>query len=252
METREVAKIVTCSSDHKALLPPSEELWKEDEFYTSGGRPTECFSNCKYQLEIGLNADTLNYIKAEGLTEDEFLKNYNCDWQTLQLVTNSELPYLRSITRSKGEEYPNGGCDYVNPKSDFAQSDDEFRQSKCPKVAWGMAAVFAWDLEYDNEKNDFLLPCEDEKLMQQYYSMFLKRYLEKHSTRRYKGIAIEEKELAFCELHYEIEKAAWRRSSSCLNRYPLLYSYTKEFVENYLLWLSEKLSNNNKVGSINS
>lgn len=183
-------------------------------------------------------------MQAEGLTEDEFLKKYTCDWQTLQLITNCELPYLRSITRTMGHEYPNGGCDYVNPDSEFAKNDDTFRQSKCPKVAWGMAAVFAWDLEYDNDKDDFFLPCDDERLMQLYYNMFLKRYLDEHSTRRYKDISAGEKEKAFCELHYEAEKAAWQRSSS-LSRYPLLYSYTKEFVENYLLWLSNKLSKNN-------
>lgn len=130
MKTLEVAKIVTSSSDHKVLLPSSEELCKENEFYTHGGKPAECFSHCKYQLEIGLYADTLKYMQAEDLTEDEFLKKYTCDWQTLQLITNCELPYLRSITRTMGHEYPNGGCDYVNPDSEFAKNDDTFRQSK--------------------------------------------------------------------------------------------------------------------------
>lgn len=244
MKTLEVANIVTSSSDHRVLLPSSEELCNENEFYSREGRPTECFSHCKYQLDIGLYADTLEYMQAEGLTEDEFLKKYSCDWQTLQLITNCEQPYLRSITHTMGCEYPNGGCDYVSPGSEFAKSDDSFRQNKCPKVAWGIAAVFAWDLEYDNDKNDFFLPCDDETLMQLYYNMFLKRYLDEHSTRRYKDISSEEKEMAFCELHYELEKAAWQRSSS-LSRYPLLYNYTKEFVENYLLWLSNKLSKNN-------
>lgn len=244
-------KIVTGSSDHMVLLPSSGELWKEDEFYTRGGKPTECFSHCKYQLEIGLYDDTLEFMKVEGLSEEDFLKKYSCDWQTLQLITNCELPYLRSITRTMGCEYPNGGSDYVNPDNDFAKGDDSFRQSKCPKVAWGMAAVFAWDLEYDNEKDDFFLPCEDERLMQLYYDMFLKRYLNEHSTRKYKDISTEEKEMTFCKLHYEIEKIAWQRSSS-MSRFPLLYNYTKEFVESYLLWLCKKLNHKELDMEVNS
>ena len=244
MKSIEVAKIVTSSTDHKALCPPNDELWKEEEFYTHDGRPTECFSHCKYQLDIGLYADTLEYLEKEGLTEDEFLKKYSCDWQTLQLVINSELPYLRSITHSMGCEYPNGGCDRVNPENEYSKSNDAFRQSKCPKVAWGIAAVFAWDLEYDNDKEDFYLPCEDERLMQLYYDMFLQRYLEAHSTRKYKNISIVEKEMTFCKLHYELEKTAWMRSSE-LRRFPLLFSYAKEFVESYLLWVSNKLNYKN-------
>ena len=40
-----------------------------------------------------------------------------------------------------------------------------------------MAAVFVWDLLYEDDKQDFRLMCDDHVLIQSYYNNLLKEYL---------------------------------------------------------------------------
>ena len=212
-----VRKIITSSSDHVELLPAEGERFAMEAFYKEDGMPQELFSYCKYQLDV------------EGER-----------WKTLALITNCKIPYLRTHYYECGNSYPCGRCQCASPDGEYSRFNTEKRDKKYPIVAKGIAAIFAWDLEYDNEKEDFLLPCEDGKLLSLYYDKALRSYLIAHNTRRYLNLTTEEKERAFLKEHLEEEKLLWAESEA-LKDYPLLYEYSEQFVNSYFHFLESRI-----------
>lgn len=219
-----VKKVYSSSNVHTELIFIDDNVFGLEQFYHDEGMPYEVFSFCKYQLDICCSFD--------GSIENQ-------EWTILALVTNSKIPYLRTHYYKNGRAYPSGLSTSVSTGNEYARLSAEERDKKYPIVAYGIAAVFAWDLEYDNDEDDFILPCSDEKLCELYYTLNLKRYLLAHNTRKYMRFTAEEKEKQFLEIHIEEEKQSWSRSVE-LKAYPLLYKYSEEFVETYLEYLKKQ------------
>lgn len=239
MKTKEVATIYTSSSDHTHIIPSRDELYEEADFYKYEGRPQECFDYCRYQVNIGLDPSSYQYMQDNNLSEEDYIRKFGKDFHTFTLITNCATPYLRNMPESRGHSYPSGRSPYVDPNNDYAKGTDAFRDERCPKVAWGFAAVFVWDLLYEDDKEDFRLLCTDEQLMHSYYDMLLKEFLNSHNTRKYNHLTSEEKEQMFLDEYIAIEKKNWERSTP-LKQFPTIYEYTRAFMDDYMKFLQSK------------
>ena len=97
MDKIEVATIITSSSDHTCIIPQSEEIFKEEFFYSKKGRPSECFSFCRFQVNIGIREESKEWMSREKMSEVDYIHKYGKDFSTFALVTNSSVPYLREL-----------------------------------------------------------------------------------------------------------------------------------------------------------
>lgn len=234
-----VHTIMRSSSDHKEIIPIRQEAYSPETFYAMGGKPTEHFSFCRYQLNIGILPISYAFLQTHQLSEDEYIKEYNCDWQTLALVTNSTTPYLRVHFDSRGKSYPNGRCEIISEENPYTRLEAEQRNKMYPIVAYGIAAIFAWNLDYNNDVEDFLLACDDVTLMKAYYLFKFNEYLSQHRYRKYAHLSDIEKEYLFVQQHIKEEQENWSKSS-VLELYPLLYQYTKAFTQEYIAFIELK------------
>lgn len=241
MDKIEVATIRTSSSDHRCVIPQSKEKFEEGFFYSQEGRPSECFSFCRFQVNIGIREDSKEWMAQEKMSESDYIHKYGKDYSTFALIVNCCVPYLRELPEYRGFAYPSDHSPYVSSENDYSLMSIEDRDCRYPKVAWGMAAVFVWDLLYDNDKEDFRLMCEDERLMSSYYEIHLKDYLSAHNTRKYKKLTDTEKEQVFLGEYIKTERNLWERSKVQLAQYNTIFTYTEEYMTDYFNFLDNKL-----------
>lgn len=240
MIIKDFDKIVTSSSEHKNLLPYEETLYPMAAFYSENGEPSEHFSYCRYQVNIGILPFSYLYMQKHNLSEKQYLKENGYDWENLALVTNTPNPYIRCTYEARGSAYPCGCMEYVSSSNSYALLSVEERNQKCPILAYGIGAIFIWNLDVNKIANDLELPCADEVLMNEYFKAELEKYRYSHNSRKYVLLSYKEKEQAFLLEHLAHEKELWRKSIK-LQDYELLYKYTSDFVLSYLLFLEQKL-----------
>lgn len=224
---------------HKGMLPRCRKLYDEEEFYAQRGKPVEKFSSCSFQLNIGFCDETVEQLQKTGMTKEEYLDKYGYDCQTLFLVANSRIPYLRMITRIKGKEEPFDDSMVISPKSEYALGDDAYRESICPKIAYGLTAIMLWNAKYFDEEDYFYNPYSEWTLIHAYREMARNRFIKAHSADEYAGMGEEEMEYAFCLQHYKEETEAWEKCGP-LKRFPRLYDYAESLTSRYLGWLEYK------------
>lgn len=233
-------KIVTSSSEHRNLLPLVETLYPMEDFYSKKGEPSEHFSYCRYQVNIGILPFSYRYMEKHNLSEEQYVKNNGYDRETLALITNTPTPYIRCTYETKGYAYPCGRMEYVSPENGYALLSPEERNQKYPIIAYGIGAIFIWNLDVNAEARDLELACPDEILREKYYKNEFTKYLNSHSSRRYAHLSYQDKEQSFLQEHIAKEKELWLKSYK-LEDYELLYNYTKDFVLSYFDFLMEKL-----------
>ena len=113
------------------------DYYSEEEFYQDNGWPTERLDYCDY----------IFYIDNE--TE------YGPDYDQFALVVNATYPYIR-LTKKRGRcHFPCGLSDSPAPESTYAQKTEIERNIECPKIAWGIAAMFLANVRYDNNQKDW-------------------------------------------------------------------------------------------------
>ena len=234
-----VHTVVRSSSNHKEIIPLPQEKYPIDYMYSDEGQPLEHFSFCRYQLNIGIFPSSYSFIQTQNISEDEYIKQYGYEWETLALVTNSIVPYLRTHYDLRGQSIPSGRGESVSSENPYTKLLSEDRNERFPIVAYGIAAIFAWNLDYDNNAEDFLLPCDDMTLIKAYYSYRFNEYLSQHKYRKYAHLNNTEKERLFIQQHIKEEQEHWSKSS-LMESYPLLYQYTKAFVQEYIAFIELK------------
>lgn len=233
-----VKVVLKSSNDHTELIPQDEGRYARDEFYSNDGTPQEHFSYCKYQLNIGLLPSSEEFIAKNNISTEDFVKRYGYDWTTLALVINAKIPYLRCHYDTMGHSYPCGRGWCSSSENPYSTADTIKRDSEYPIVAYGIAAIFAWDLEYDNDKDDFVLPCPDADLANLYYSRGLADFFASHSGRSYSSLSTNEKERMYLQVAIQTEEKC--RTLNKLDDYPLLQQYADEYVSFYMDFLQNK------------
>lgn len=233
-------KVVTSSSDHRDIIPRDTEYISNVHFYSREGKPSEHFSYCLFQANIGVLPISKYYREKCSISEEKYLNEERVDWETFALITNATNPYLRCTYHTNGSEYPCGGSEYVSCDNAYSLMSIKERNSSYPILAYGIGAIFVWDLDYDNECEDFRQICSDEELRSKYYHDRLHVYLKFHSTLKYKELSLSNKEYYFIQEHLSQEKKLWAQSAG-LKKYSLLYQYTEKFVHSYFAFLEDKL-----------
>lgn len=199
----------------------AEDLHFEEEFYRENGWPTEEYSLCGYVLPV--------------LGEDA----KESDYDQFALITNAVYPYIRLTKRRGNSHIPCGGA--LSPATDgwFAGKLEHERDTWCPKIAWGFAAVFLANLKYDFGQKDYV-PLKDlSELIRSYYEKYWEMYLQGHNGLKYKSLSMEQKELNFLNNHETLEKSFWEKSEP-LKAYADLYEYASEVEDDYESFLQER------------
>ena len=199
----------------------AEDLHFEEEFYRENGWPTEEYSLCGYVLPV--------------LGEDA----KESDYDQFALITNAVYPYIRLTKRRGNSHIPCGGA--LSPATDgwFAGKLEHERDSWCPKIAWGFAAVFLANLKYDFGQKDYVLLKDAGELIRGYYNKYLIMYLQCHNGLKYKSLSVEQKELNFIEEHEAVVKSLWEKSVP-LKVYSELYGYAREAEADYECFLLKR------------
>ena len=112
------------------------EVYKEEDFYTDGGWPSESLSYCSYKFYTGNETE------------------YGEDYDQFVLVDNALYPYIRLTEKRAMCQSPCGGMSIIATDGSFARKSEEERDRECPKIAWGFAAMFLSCLRYDIEQKD--------------------------------------------------------------------------------------------------
>jgi|GEM_PF-140395 len=192
----------------------------EEKFYKDNGWPTEKFSYCEYVFIVG---------KTE----------WGDDYDQFVIVTNALHPYIR-VTRKRGScHYPCGGDSIIASSGSFAQQTDEEREKECPKIAWGVAAVFLAHLKYDNTQEDYVLKKDLRSIFETYYKEYLSLYLYSHNGLKCSNISDKQKELDFIREHHKVVRSMWNKSFP-LQNYAKLYEYAKNAQNKYEIFLQER------------
>lgn len=190
------------------------DYYSEEEFYKDNGWPTERLDYCDY----------IFYIDNE--TE------YGPDYDQFALVVNATYPYIR-LTKKRGRcHFPCGLSDSPAPESTYAQKTEIERNLECPKIAWGIAAVFLANLRYDNNQKDYVLLKDQDVLFKEYYEKYWDLYKSLHSGLGQSHISNEQKELDFQLDHLGIIRQFWDKSEP-LEKYAVLYKYACEIERQY-------------------
>lgn len=199
----------------------AEELHNEKEFYQDNGWPTEEYSLCGYVLPV--------------LEEDA----KESDYDQFALITNAVYPYIR-LTKKRGNSHIPCGC-ALSPATDgwFASRPEKERDKWCPKIAWGFAAVFLANLNYDFGQKDYVSLKDNGELIRGYYNKYLTMYLQCHNGLKYKSLTLEQKELNFIEEHAVLVKALWEKSEA-LKAYTVLYEYAYDAEVDYEEFLQKR------------
>lgn len=190
------------------------ELFKEEDFYKDNGGPTEEYTHCSYTVPV------LN----ERVDEN--------DYDQFALIENALYPYIRLTKRRGNSHFPCGGC--LSPATDgfFARKTEQERDALCPKIAWGFAAVFVSELDYDCRQKDYVPRKDRNSLIQSYYSKYLQQYLQYHNGLKFLNVSKEQKELDFLGEHERIIRLLWEKSEP-LKRYSELYRYAADAEADY-------------------
>ena len=196
------------------------ESFKEEDFYKDEGWPSEEYSYCRYALPI------IGEEQAEGSDYDQFA-----------LIKNAIYPYIR-LTKKRGMSHlPCGLATSPSTNGFFATKTDRERDEICPKIAWGITAVFLSNLKHDSAQEDYVLLKPIKELYADYYRGYRESYFQRHNGLKYASVSGQEKELIFIEEHLFITKQLWDKSTP-LERYPVLYKYaqdTEKGYENFVL-----------------
>ena len=192
------------------------EIYREEDFYKKAGYPTEFLYYCDYW-----------FIVSEGTPD------YGPDYDQFALVKNALYPYIR-LTRKRGQyHFPNGGSSIVAIDGSFARKSDAERNEESPKIAWGLAAEFITNLNYDSNQKDYVPKVELKDLLDGYYKRYWEIYKQNHNGLKYSKISIEKKELDYLEEHLEIERKLWEKSTP-LKKYSVLYEYASSVEKDYM------------------
>lgn len=154
------------------------DKFQENEFYKDNGWPTEYLEYCQYRF------------LQDPVTE------CGHDYDQFAIVANAVYPYIRLTQKIGRIHTPCGGSLQIACDGSFATKSDAERDRQCPKVAWGIAAVFLSHLRYDNGQRDYVLMKQKEEICKSYYESYLIDYLDNHNSLRYEKISVEQKELA--------------------------------------------------------
>lgn len=148
------------------------------------------------------------------------------------LITNAVYPYIRLTKRRGNSHIPCGGA--VSPTTDgwFAIKPEPERDSWCPKIAWGFAAVFLANLKYDYGQKDYVPLKDTGELIRNYYNKYLTMYLQCHNCLKCKSLSVEQKELNFIEEYEMLVKSFWEKSRP-LKSYSVLYGYASDIEADY-------------------
>lgn len=196
------------------------EKFKEEDFYKDEGWPPEEYSYCKYALPI----------IGEEQTDDS-------GYDQFALVKNAIYPYIR-LTKKRGMNHlPCGLATTPSTNGFFATKTDEERDEICPKIAWGITAIFLSNLKYGSIPKDYVLIKPIKDLYADYYRGYRDSYFQRYSGLKYASVPMEEKELRFIEEHQVITRQLWEKSAP-LENYPELYKYAQDAekgYENYIL-----------------
>ena len=172
------------------------DYYSEEKFYQNNGWPPERLDYCDY----------IFYIDNE--TE------YGPDYDQFALVVNATYPYIR-LTKKRGRyHFPCGLSDSPAPESTYAQKPETERNLECPKIAWGIAAVFLANLKYDNNQKDYVLLKDQNALFEDYYEKYWNLYKSLHNGLRLSNISNEQKELDFLKEHLDVICRLWEKSES--------------------------------------
>ena len=171
------------------------------------------------------------------------------------MVVNATYPYIR-LTKKRGRyHFPCGLSDSPAPESTYAQKPETERDLECPKIAWGIAAVFLANLKYDINQKDYVLLKDQNALFEDYYEKYWNLYKSLHNGLRLSNISNEQKELDFLKEHLDVICRLWEKSEP-LKRYTDLYKYAsdvekqygeflfsrKQFIENKLMLRNNRFS----------
>lgn len=196
-----------------------EAIFNEDEFYQDDGGPTEFFNYCHYIFYTGESTE------------------YGPDYDQFATVMNSEYPYIR-LTKKRGNSHiPCGGCSQPSTGGWFASLTESERDEYCPKIAWGVTAVYFLNLRYDLKQDDYVELKERDLIIRDYYGKCLKMYLDNHSGLKYSKLSREQKEMDFIAEHEVIIRGLWERSTR-LAKYPVLFEYAKGTEKDYEAYLA--------------
>lgn len=213
------------------------DYYSEEKFYQDNGWPPERLDYCDY----------IFYIDNE--TE------YGQDYDQFALVINAKYPYIR-LTKKRGRcHFPCGLSDSPAPESTYAQKTETERDLECPKIAWGIAAMFLANLRYDSNQKDYVLLKDQNVLFEEYYENYWGLYKSSHNGLRMSNISDEQKELDFIKEHLDVICRLWEKSEP-LKRYTDLYKYAsdvekqygeflfsrKQFIENKLMLRNNRFS----------
>lgn len=198
------------------------EKFKEEDFYKDEGWPPEEYSYCKYALPIF----------GEEKTEDS-------DYDQFAIVKNAIYPYIR-LTKKRGSNHlPCGLATSPSTNGFFATKTDKERDEICPKIAWGITAVFLFNLWYDSAQKDYVLLKPIKEVYTNYYRGYRDSYYQSHSGLKYAHISELEKELSFIEEHLVITKQFWKKSTA-LEFYSDIYNYAQDAEKGYETFLLER------------
>ena len=115
------------------------------------------------------------------------------------------------------------------------------RDKDCPKIAWGFAAVYLANLFYDTHQEDYVELSGREKVISEYYSNYLKIFLNCHNGLKYSKTTQEQKELDFISEHETIIHKLWEKSTP-LKKYSPLYEYASQAESDYEEYLQQRKS----------
>ena len=196
-----------------------EVLFREEDFYKDNGYPSESLSYC-------------NYIFYNGN-----ITKYGEDYDQFALVVNA--PYIR-LTEKRGMcQSPCGHMSVIATDGHFARMSDEERNEKCPKIAWGFAAMYLANLHYDRNQEDYVPLKNNRELISEYYYKYLNIYLQSHNGLKFINVSDEQKELIFLEEHEILVREFWKRSIP-LKSYSDLYEYASNAESDYENYLRER------------
>lgn len=189
-------------------------VYKEEDFYKNNGSPTEEFSYCSFSLPASNNS---------GLKSD---------YDQFALVINAFYPYIRLARIIGNTRLPCGSSSSPASDGSFAKLNDLERDARCPKIVWGLAAIFVSSLKYSDTQQDYVLQGSIKEIYRSYYDRYWRYYESNHNGLKLSGLSIEQKELYFLSEHLKTEKELWKKSLR-LRDYGDLFDYAQKVEAEY-------------------
>ena len=189
-------------------------VYREEDFYKNDGVPTEEYSYCSFILP----ASNITGLKS--------------DYDQFALVINAFYPYIRLARIIGNTRLPCGLSSSPASDGSFAKLNDVERDEKCPKIVWGVAAIFVSNLKYSDTQQDYVLQGSAKEIYQGYYNKYWRDYESNHNGLKLSSLSIEEKELCFISEHLRTENELWEKSLS-LRDFGDLYDYAQKAKTEY-------------------